>query len=641
MSGVLRTIGKIAAIVATVAAIATGFGAVAIGGIALTTIGAVAATVALVANLAAGGPRPPPARGSVNQITIGANQPMPVPLGRTALGGALVSKRSWGPTINDVPNPYRATTIVLSGVRIDAIEATLADFNSVPFSGSAATGYFAGFLYRDTQLGLSPEPDALVANWSGEPDWSAAHKLSGKAAVKYSLKFDRAGKVFASGEPAWLHVVRGAFAYDPRLDSTFPGGSGACRINDESTWVYNRNPACHALTYAYGRRQNDRLVFGPDYSAEAVDIAGAAAWANLCDANNWFVGGTIFEPGDPWANLKYICQAGGGEPVAEPVLTWKWNAPRVPVATITRGDILGEADIPAMRPSTVRKNVLIPEFRSEAHQWDYVHGDAVSDAGYVAEDHEERPDVARFELVQDKQHAAELAAYRLVDARESDPITLQLKPRFMDVAVGQMVTCAADLDEELGLAGYDLIVTGSDTSAGEDIVTLTLVTETDGKHDFALGVTGTAPPTPSLRTNAELDGVAASSALPPGYVSSAIRLAQISNIDNAGEALLHADSTGTVTIDASLWDYPTPIADASREAGVISGRSPGSTCYIYFDDATLTETTPTYLAVLDYVVARPASTDFPYRHFLGSVTIPTTGSSDGSGGGFGGGGPQP
>lgn len=507
MSGFFRTIGKIAAVVATVAAIATGFGAVAVAGVSLATIGAVASAVAVVSNLAAGGPRPPPARGNVSQLQIGSNLPTPVPMGRTALGGMLVSKRSYGATLNDVPNPYRATTIVLSGVRIDGLEATLADLNPVTFSGNAATDYFASFLYRDTQLGLSPESNELQAQWAGEPDWGASHKLSGKAAVKYSLLFDRDGKRFAAGEPAWLHVVRGAFVYDMRLDSTFPGGSGSCRINDETTWVYNANPACHAVSYAYGRRQNGVLVFGPGYSAEGIDLTAAAAWANVCDANNWQVGGVIYEPGDPWANLKYICQAGGCDPVAEPVLTFNWRAPRVSVATITRADFLGEADIPAMRSSRNRKNAFVPEFRSEDHGWEFVQGDEVSDAGYVTEDGEKRPDVARFELVQDMQQAAELAAYRLVEARESDPITLPLKPRFMDFKIGQQLTVGADLNE-LGLAGQDLLIIGKSPSVGEARTTLTLVTETDGKHDFAMGVTGTAPPTPTIRANEDMDQVA-------------------------------------------------------------------------------------------------------------------------------------
>ena len=41
-------------------------------------------------------------------------------------------------------------------------------------------------------------------------------------------------------------------AYDPRLDSSFPGGSGSHVLGDESTYEWTENPALHAATYAYG-----------------------------------------------------------------------------------------------------------------------------------------------------------------------------------------------------------------------------------------------------------------------------------------------------------------------------------------------------------------------------------------------------
>src|SRR5690606_580392 len=166
------------------------------------------------------------------------------------------------------------------------------------------------------QLGERPEADALAPQFSGAPDWGSDYKLSGFAAIGYSLKWDKDGKRFPGGQMPTIGAVwEGVKVYDPRLDSTYPGGSGSHDIGDETTWEYSRNPALHALAYAYGRYVNGVKVFGVDLGEAAIDVAAAVAWANVCDANDWTVNGTIYEPGDKWNNLKRICEAGAGEPV--------------------------------------------------------------------------------------------------------------------------------------------------------------------------------------------------------------------------------------------------------------------------------------------------------------------------------------
>jgi hypothetical protein len=62
-------------------------------------------------------------------------------------------------------------------------------------------------------------------------------------------------------------------AYDPRLDSTQTGGSGAQRALTESTYVYSQNPWVHAETYALGRWQNSKIVIGPGLPADKIDFA--------------------------------------------------------------------------------------------------------------------------------------------------------------------------------------------------------------------------------------------------------------------------------------------------------------------------------------------------------------------------------
>ena len=499
MSKVFKAVAKVAGIVATVAQFVPG----------LQPIAAIAGGVAAISGtLAAITAKPPRARGSTSNTVIGGNLPIPYVMGRTYAGGNLIHDVGYGGKVGKVQNPYRTLTSVFSGCGpIDSFESFQGDFTAFTFAGNDATGYYGGFLFKSTQLGASPEGAALSAQWAGEPGWSAAHKLSGFAAVKYSLKFDRDGKVFAGGIPQLGAILKGVRVYDPRLDSSYPGGSGAQRITNEATWGWSDNPALHALAYAYGRMQNGKRVFGVQLGGAAIDLATIVAWANVCTANGWKVGGTIYEPGDRWNNLKLICAAGGGEPCfSGGVLTFKYDAPHVSLDTIRIDDLAeGEAVVPGMRTYRARLNGIVPKYRSEAHRWDFVQSELVTIASYLAEDGEEKNEEIQWDLVQGKDQAAQLAAYRLVNGREFGPVTLVCKPRLIEYRIGDCLIIDLPL---LGLTAQPCVITAREVNAEAGTVTFDLVSETASKHAFALGKTGTAPPTPALRAPADADQVA-------------------------------------------------------------------------------------------------------------------------------------
>lgn len=512
MAKALKAVGKVAGIVATVAAFIPGG----------QPIAAAAAAVAAVSNVGAAIlQKPPAARGSVNSISIGANQPTPYLIGRSYTGGTLVYDRAYGPTINDVPNPYRLMVRVLSLGPIESIEATLADFTPVTFGGSAAAGWFSGFLYRSTQNGATPEGAALAPNWSGAPSWDAAAKISGKAAVALSLKFDKKGERFAGGVPQFGEVGRGVLVYDARQDSDYPGGSGACRPLNEATYVGGaaaENPGCHALTYALGRYQNGRKVFGIGLPAVGIVLSDFVEFANICDANGWKVGGTIFEPGDRWENLKNICVAGGAEPVFKGGrLGLRINTPRVSLGTIGTADLAeGEIVVPGCQTWRDRLNTILPEFRSESHKWEYVQSSKVTVASFRDEDGEEKVDTRRLNLVQQSDQAAQLAAYELYDRRERGPIDLPCTYRMRNYPVGAKLTLAAPVAAELGLeASPDVIVLKRTVDPGTMTVVLTVRTENSLKHAAALAVTGSSPAVPLIVAPELVDQVAAGNAPVP------------------------------------------------------------------------------------------------------------------------------
>jgi hypothetical protein len=499
MSKVLRTVGKVAGVVAMVAAFIPGG----------QPIAAAAAAIATVANVGAQiTAKKPPARGSVTQTMIGTDLPTPYLIGRTYFGGARVQQVGYGETRKKVPNPYLLAVDVVSGAGpVDGLESVLSDFTPIPFNGDAATGYFGGFMWRDVQLGATPEPTALAPRWPGAPGWSASSGLSGKAAIAWSLLFDKDGKVFASGVPQLGSVWRGVRAYDPRLDSTYPGGLGPQRLYDRTTWSWTENPGLHGLTYALGQFQAGKKVMGVGIQADGIRIADFVHLANVCDANGWKVGGVVFEPGSKWNNLKDILAAGGAQPCfVGGLLGVLVSAPRVPLDTITVDDLAdGEIVVGAMRGWEERLNTLVPKYRSEAHKWEYVQTTPVMIAAYVDEDGEEKSEERQLNLVQDKDQAAQLCAYELVDRRELGDIELPCKARLRRYGAGDLLI--VDLPEA-GLFSQPCVVLERTIDPSSMTVNLVLRGETTGKHAFALGRTAVAPPTPALLTPADRDGVA-------------------------------------------------------------------------------------------------------------------------------------
>lgn len=518
MSKVLRTVGKIAGVVAGVALIASGVGSALGGTMMFSALGvtASAASIATYAGLASGlagmlaqaTAKKPPAQGSVNQITVDPNAPSPYLIGQTYFGGVLRHDVGYGGKVGKVQNPYRGMVIEYSVCGpLEALVSMHADFITVPFSGGDATGYYAGFMHRDYQLGATPEASALTPNWPSMPGWDSSSKLSGKAAILWGALFDKAGKKYTSGVPQFGAVWQGVKVYNPRLDSTYPGGSGAQRSDDRTTWAYSEWPDDHALTYALAHWYSGKKMFGIGLPVDAIDVEAFVAWGNVCRANNWKVGGVIFEPGDRWANLKRIMAAGSAEPIfSGGVLSVKYDAPRVSLVTITPDDYAdGPIRTRGMQTWAERKNTYIPKYRSGDHKWEYVESDAITDAGYLAEDGEEKADTYQVDLCQDKDQAAQLTAYKLVNGREMFPIERNLKPQFRFYKPGDMVTID---DPEGGLNAQDCVIVQRSVDPQTLAVRWVLMSETSGKHPFALGQVGTAPPTPTLLDPADRDEAA-------------------------------------------------------------------------------------------------------------------------------------
>lgn len=627
----MKVVAKAALIVGAVAAVATGVGAIvgatafaSLGlGVSLATISAIGTVAGLVGTVAQSlsKPKAGSVSGSLTDFKLDPAATIPIMFGRTYNGGNVVHRDTWG-----TDNQYQGFVVVYSGCGpIGSIEQFQADRTTIPFDGNGAAaggGFGPGgkgpWMWFGSQIGQTPEPAALASPVAGFPGWTAAHKLSGYAAGILVLKFDKDGKKYQGGVPKTGIVGEGVRAWDPRLDSTYPGGNGPSRRDNPATWTPTRNPWLIALQFAFGWWENGYLVGGVGAPGTSVIVSDYVAAANVADANGWEASG-VRATGDPkWDTLKLLCEAGGGEPVwLGAALSCMVSTPRVSVATITTDDLRGPISIVGTQTRRGgRVNTGIPVFRSEAHGWEEIPASAITVATYVAEDGGTRTKEIPFRLVANLDQAAQLTAYSLVNGREFGPIETKLDPRWIGLAPGM----AVDLDvPEAGLFGQQAIVIARSIEPATGLISVTFKSETAAKHAFALGASAVAPPTPSL--GAPDYATAAVNYETAGQAATYIRNSAARNVSlSAADA---GDGTATISISAHVRDYPD--RDLAIPAATLTGAPlDTSAVLVYYDDVGRSDTTPDYHWTLDYEEAVNSVT-YPYRHYVGLVPTPAAG----------------
>jgi len=507
-------------LVATGIGAAGGFGLSAKALATIATVGKIATVTSAVASVGAQLTAPKPiARGSAAQVVIDIEPPRPYIVGQVMTGGVMRHDVAYGATLKKVPNPFRWQVRVLSGVGpIQGIVGEYFDFALID------NGYFGGFFNSVQNLGTRPQTTALVPPFGAAPGWTTSSRLSGCAHVGLNFKFDREGKVFASGLPIYTALCEGEKVYDPRQDSTYPGGSGACRAGVESTYVYSRNPACHAVTYALGRFQNGVRVFGLGQPVDTLDMAAIVDWANDCDSNAWTVN-MILTEGGTGANLREqrvrnlddLCAAGGARWYqAGGLLSFDWHRPRLALATLTDDDILeagGGTD--AVQTVRDRMNGVRPQYVSPDHNWQQITAAEIVGSTYRTEDGGAKlTQVYPLNGVTNAAQAGELAAYAMTDSREIGPMDLQAKASWRFYRPGDCIEIDSSLVAYDGLA----VINQRSLNPQSLAVSLSLKSETPGKHDFALGKVASPPPTPTLLQTTEERDLLAAAAITPRAV---------------------------------------------------------------------------------------------------------------------------
>lgn len=308
-------------------AAATSFGV----GLSASSLFLISGGLSVAAGLLQKSPSVPSSQEERLTASINPRAPRATVYGQTAMA-TDVRYEEWSGADQD----YCDWIIALASHRIDGVEEVWLNTELAWSATTGVTAKFAGY-FSVPNIVLEGSPANAFTFASGK--WNG--RLTGCAYLRARFKVTGNGKKatspFSSGVPTRITIIgRGMRLYDPRRDSTVPGGNGPMRADDQSTWRYTaddgavigENLALHALADTLGWRIRNpstgemKLAVGSGVPARRLNLASWIEAANLADeAVNRSAGGTepryhgaivLSEAMAPKERLDTICVACNG-----------------------------------------------------------------------------------------------------------------------------------------------------------------------------------------------------------------------------------------------------------------------------------------------------------------------------------------
>lgn len=191
--------------------------------------------------------------------------------------------------------------IAVAAHKVTAISEIWFEEKQAWTASGGVTATYNGFLTVTTRT-EGTSANTIAINGGGK--WGSSRRLTGCAYVHLRIKrtgaTSKTQSPLVNGLPSRVTIIgNGALLYDPRKDSTVPGGSGTHRAADQTTWgAYTDaddcdNPALQLLWWLLGWKINGKLSIGCGVPANRIDIASFITAANICDENvTLAIGGT-------------------------------------------------------------------------------------------------------------------------------------------------------------------------------------------------------------------------------------------------------------------------------------------------------------------------------------------------------------
>lgn len=415
LSLISKKLGKLVSSAALIAA-----------GVATGNPGLIAAGVSMGASALAKRPKSPQTSPeSIDRLnaSIDPRTPRKMVFGRTAMATDIRDQEYTD------SQTYLHRFIVVAAHKVQAIEEIWFDDKIAWTVGGGVQGEYVGY------LSVTP---ILEGNSGNAINISArmgsTRRFTGLAYVHLRYKLTGNSKKtespFAQGIASRMTIRgKGAFVYDPRLDSTVPGGSGSHRADDQTTWTWSdsacRNPALQKLWYMLGWKIAGKLSVGRGIPPARIDLESYAIAANLCDETvtlaaggtepRYRADGVFTEADSPTVvidNFKAAMNADLDDVGGKLRLTVFHNDLADPVAAFDDDDMIDGFNwkqTPSLVESfnVVRGSYTDPSDKSLYQLVDYPQVDLASLDGI------ERPDSFDLSLVQSPSQAQRLAKQRL------------------------------------------------------------------------------------------------------------------------------------------------------------------------------------------------------------------------------------
>lgn len=452
---------------------------------------------------------------------------------------------------------------------------------------------------------------------------------------------------FAQSIPSRITIVgEGAPVYDPRLDSTVPGGSGSHRADDQSTWEWDddaaRNPALQLLWYMLGWRINDLLSVGKGIPPARIDLESFITAANLCDETvSLAAGGSepryrsdgVFSeadgPNQVLDNFKATMNADLDDVGGKLRLTVFHNDLGSPIAHFDDHDMVAGfnwSQTPDLNEAfnIVRGTYTDPSDNSLYQQVDY------PEVALTATDGIDRINPFDLAMVQSPSQAQRLAKQLLQRQQYGGEFSTTFNARGWLLAKNAVITLSfarlgwveklfrvAEMEHRVdGTCPVLLVEEHEDIYAWDEDEAPAVEAADPTTYDFSLN--------PFYQESEEQTEASKATALATSFTEGLS-----GNISQA-----NAGSDVTVTIPSHDRIYQAPYGRVAVTGGAVTGLAYTTTYLFYYDDPDL-EGGAVTIGHTTVAADGYFSDAHPYRHSLGFVTTMSSGGTGGSAGGSG------
>ncbi len=220
---------------------------------------------------------------SVTTLGIGES-PREAAFGRVCSGGSLIVAANYG---GEYGTDWEVLEIALADHEIDGLEGFYIGSDFYPYTANGLQSGFSNCL--DLEFVNASEDVAPPARFAGATGMGDLDRLRGVAKVWAAYKAD--DKVWPQGRPSFKWLFRGKRCYDPRKDSTVPGGDPAGTHRWTAPWTWEWTENAYVCRYNWVRGvyaldqvdQPEMLLVGRGLSDIEAPPENVFAPANVCD----------------------------------------------------------------------------------------------------------------------------------------------------------------------------------------------------------------------------------------------------------------------------------------------------------------------------------------------------------------------